>query len=118
VTTGIVIGTIAVVLIVVVVGLLVDRKHPLLPRPADLRKDDAPKQPVIAYAAGEAPATAIRARSAQLAKLREQRCTACRAAMTNGADDSVRYNDRELIVLHFACPACDAKRSLYVEPTS
>jgi hypothetical protein len=109
---GTIVGTIAIVLVVIVVGLLVDRKYAILPRPSDL----APEKPAPPpYAAGEAPATAIRARAGQQAKLREQRCAKCRVAMTPLPDDSVRYDDRELLVLGFACPACQARRSLYVE---
>jgi hypothetical protein len=110
---GTIIGTIAIVLIVVAVGLLIDRKRSVLPRPSELA---AEKKPAPAHAAGEAPATAIRAREGQLAKLRVQRCLACRATLTNDADDTVRYNERELLVLHFSCAACAAKRSIYVEP--
>jgi hypothetical protein len=108
---GTIVGTIAVVLIVVAVGLLVDRKYSVLPRAAELAPE---KKPPPSHAAGEAPATAIRAREGQVAKLRVQRCIACRAAMTNTPDDTVRYSDRELLVLHFACTACAAKRSIYV----
>jgi hypothetical protein len=35
--------------------------------------------------------------------------------MRNDADDTVRYSEREQLVLHFTCPACAAKRVLYVE---
>src|SRR5262249_12058931 len=103
------------VLIAVAVGLLVDRKIGFLPTPSDLVEDKKLPPP---HRAGEAPATAIRAREGQLAKLRAQRCTACRRAMTNLADDAVRYNERDLLVLAFSCPACAAKRVLYVERTA
>jgi len=109
---GAIIGTIAIVLIMIAVGLLVDRKVGLLPKPADFVED---KKPPPTHGAAEAPATAIRARDSQLAKLRVQRCTACRAAMRNEADDTVRYNERELLVLHFTCTACGNKRVLYIE---
>jgi hypothetical protein len=108
---GTILGTIAIVLIVVAVGLLVDRKRSLLPKPTELAPH---KKPPPSHGAGEAPATAIRARDGQIARLRVRRCPACRAAMTNDADDTVRYNDRELLVLHFACTACAAKRAIYV----
>lgn len=112
--TGAILGTIVIVLITVAAGLFIDRKHKLLPDPKQLAEAEhkpAPPQ----YAAGEAPATAIRAKDGQVEKLREQRCSACRAPMTNETDDTVRYNERELLVLHFTCPACAAKRALYVE---
>lgn len=114
-TAGVILGTLAVVLIVVVVGLLLDRKVRLLPRRQDL--EPARKKPP-AYAAGEAPSTAIRARPAQLEKLRAQRCPACRSAMDVGEDDTVRFDDRDLLVLHFTCPSCAGKRSVYVTPVT
>ena len=112
-TLGVVIGTITIVLVIVAIGLLVDRKVRIVPKPEDYREER--KKPATSHAAGEAPATAIRAKPGQLEKLRVQRCTSCRAEMTNEADDRVRYNERELLVLHFVCAACSAKRSLYVE---
>jgi hypothetical protein len=108
---GTIVGTLAIVLITIAVGLLVDRKHSILPKPTELAE---PKQPPK-HGAGEAPATAIRARDGQLAKLRVQRCAPCGAVMANEADDTVRYDARELLVLHFACPACSSRRVLYVE---
>jgi len=111
---GTIIGTIAIVLITVAVGLLVDRKVGFLPKPTEIATDEV-KPPPPTHAAGEAPATAIRARGSQIAKLRRQRCPQCRAEMTAGNDDTVRYDERELLVLHFGCPACSTKRVLYVE---
>ena len=111
---GTLLGTIAIVLITVTVGLLIDRKHPLLPKPTEVLVERVEPKPVL-HAAGEAPATAIRARADQLARLRSQRCITCRATMTNLDDDRVRYNERELLVLHFTC-SCASKRTLYVEP--
>ena len=110
-----IIGTIAIVLVTVAVGLLVDRKVGFLPKPSEIAGEE-PKPPPPTHAAGEAPATAIRARAGQVAKLRAQRCSACRAVMKNEADDTVRYNEREQLVLHFTCPACRNKRVLYIEP--
>ena len=111
---GTIIGTLAIVLITIVVGLLVDRKRSILPKPEDLAPPER-KKPPATHGAGEAPATAIRARPKQLGNLRVQRCRECRAEMKNEADDRVRYNDRELVVLHFACPRCAGKRTLYVD---
>lgn len=108
---GTIVGTLAIVLITIAVGLLVDRKYGVLPKPTELAE---PKRPPK-HAAGEAPATAIRARDGQLANLRVQRCGSCRAVMTNETDDIVRYDARELLVLHFTCPACATRRSLYIE---
>ena len=112
---GTVLGTIAIVLVVVVVGVLIDRKRALLPKPAELAEASEKKKPG-AHGLGEAPVTAIRARPAQIAKLRIQRCTRCRAELAAGPDDTVRYNDRALLVLHFTCERCGSKRSLYIAP--
>jgi hypothetical protein len=112
---GAVIGTIAIVLVVIVVGLLVDRKVTVLPKPKlEVAKLDKPS---AVHLPGEAPATALRVRGAQLDKLRtSQRCPSCRTAMEAGADDTVRYDDADLLVLHFTCTRCDARRTLYVVP--
>jgi hypothetical protein len=108
--TLVIIGTIAIVVGTVAFGVVFDRKVGIAPK--DLA---AGRKASSGYAAGEAPSTAIRASAAQLARLREsQRCGACRAAMTGDPDDSVRYDDRELIVLQFRCPSCAAKRTIYV----
>ena len=108
-----IVGTIVIVAITIVIGVVVDRRIGLVPRAGD--PDEAPaRRP--AHTAGEAPATAIRAGGNQLAKLRaSQRCSACRTVLAHGEDDHVRYGDRDLIVLHFQCPQCGAKRVLYVE---
>ena len=111
----IVLGTIGIVLITIAIGILIDRKHGILPKPTELLEPREPEKPKQTYAAGEAPATAIRARAGQLEKLRVQRCAVCRKEMAVGPDDKVRYDDRDLLVLHFTC-SCGSKRSLYVEP--
>lgn len=116
---GAIVGTIAIVLVTVAIGLWIDRRKPLLPRPEDF--EEPAKLPPPQHAPGEAPSTAIRASESQLANLRSsQRCTACRGTMTHDAaiDDRVRYDDRDLLVLHFTCDRCSAKRSLYVEPVA
>lgn len=108
---GIVLGTLGIVLAAVVIGLLVDRKVPVLPKP------EAPPEraQLPAHTAGEAPATALRVRAEQLAKLRtSQHCPTCRAVMRGEPDDHVRYGDAELLVLRFSCTACEGRRTLYV----
>lgn len=106
-----ILGTIAVVLGTIVIGLLLTRKRPLLARPEALA---APPKKRPAYAAGEAPATAIRASGAQLERLRtSQRCRECRRVMTAGEAERVRYGDGELLVIELRC-TCGARRALYV----
>ncbi len=111
----IVLGTLAIVGVTVVVGMFVDRRFALLPRREAL---EAAKRPALpGHLAGEAPSTAIRAREAQLAKLRTgQRCPSCRSEMTALPDDVVRYDNRDLYLLRFTCPRCRIDRSLYVHP--
>ena len=114
---GAIAGTIAIVAITIAIGVFVDRRYKLLPRPELLADNPRARRPT--HGAGEAPATAIRAGGVQVAKLRAtQRCRACRATLDLGEDDHVRYNDHELIVLQFHCPRCATKRTLYVEPAA
>jgi hypothetical protein len=109
---GAIIGTIAIVLVTIVIGLIVDRKAPLLPTPEDLAPD---RKKLETHAAGEAPSTAIRVRDAQLDRLRaSQRCPRCRSKMESAPDDHVRYNDADLLVCHFKCVNCPGFRTLYV----
>ena len=112
----IVLGTIAIVAATIAAGVLVDRKWGLLPRPEQLRAASA-RPALPGHAAGEAPATAIRASStAQLERLRAgQRCPDCRTIMSGEADDRVRFGGRELRVLRFRCGTCSMRRALYVE---
>ena len=116
--TGVIVGTIAIVLVTVAIGLVINRKLPLLPGPKDFETDaERERKKLVSHGAGEAPATALRIREPQIAKLRtSQRCPSCRAALEAEPDDRVRYNDRELLVLHFRCPTCNTRRSLYIEP--
>jgi len=109
-----IVGTCVIVAVVVAIGVLADKRFAIVPRAEVLRP--RPPGPV----AGATPALAIRTKPAQLATLRStQRCDDCRAALeANGPDDAIRYDDRGLAVLHFACPSCGRKRSLYVEPTA
>ncbi len=111
----VVLGTLAIVGVTIVIGLFVDRRFSLLPRREALEAAQRPALP--GHLAGEAPSTAIRAREAQLAKLRTaQRCPSCRRDMTALPDDTVRYDDHDLYVLRFRCPECRIERSLYVQP--
>jgi hypothetical protein len=109
----VVLGTIAIVTAVIVVGVIVDRKIGILPRPEALRE-----KPRTTYAAGEAPSTAIRATAERLANLRAaRRCTVCREPATCDSEDRVRYDNRELIVLRFRCGKCGEARAVYIEPS-
>jgi hypothetical protein len=111
-----VVGTLVIVAIVVVLGVLADRRFGILPR-GDRLRPEPPRKPALAFQAGEAPATALAPNAAALARLRAvtPRCGADGAAMTPSPDDTVRYNDRELLVLRFRCPQCGAARAIYCQ---
>jgi hypothetical protein len=112
----VIIGTIAIVVATVVLGMLITRKRGFLVQRDELVKP-RPKQP--SHAAGEAPATAIRAAGDQHARLRKaQRCHQCRAVLTPDAGEHVRYGDGELLVIELRCARCGTKRALYVNDTS
>jgi hypothetical protein len=104
--------TFVITAVAIAIGYYVDKRW--MPKPEQLAAANQPK-----LIAGESPAAAIRAKPAQLERLRaSQRCE-CRALMQLAGDgEAIRYDDRRLIVLHFACPACGRKRSLYLEPTA
>ena len=110
-----VLGTIAIVACTIAIGIVVDRKLGLLPRP-DKRRAPAKRLP-LTHDAGEAPAVAIRATPEQLATLCEsQPCTRCGSMVVGAQDDGVQFNGHRLIVLGFDCPQCRARRSLYIDP--
>jgi hypothetical protein len=111
--TGAIIGTIAIVLVTVVIGLLIDRKAPVLAKPKATAADELKKRSI--HAAGEAPATALQIGEDQLERLRStQRCPRCRRPMRSAPDDRVRYGDADLLVCHFTCESCPGTRTLYV----
>ena len=111
----IVLGTIGIVAATVVAGVLVDRKWGILPRPKDLLEAGKPQRALPGHAPGESPATAISASPMQIEKLRRsQRCRTCKGPLDVLADDTVTYDERELLVLQFHCPRCKAKTFVYV----
>jgi hypothetical protein len=109
-----IVGTVVVVAIVVAIGLVVDRRFGILPRPERLRAEES-RKPAMTFQAGEAPATALAPNAAALARLRAAapRCNLDGAAMATAPDDTVRYGDRELLVLRFRCAQCGAARAVY-----
>ena len=131
------VGTAVVVAIVVAIGMYVDKKLRVDVKPENLkdgnikvminRQRSLQKRQQVdidrgigtASTAGDTPATAIRAGQAQIANLRAgQRCKECRTRLqAHGPDEELRYADRPLLLLHFRCPSCVRKRSLYVIPT-
>jgi len=107
-----VLGTIGIVAITIALGILADRRWGLIPRKERLAPAVRPALP--AHAAGQAPATAIRAAAAQIENLRAtQRC--CRTVMEALPDDEVAFDGKTLAILRFRCAACAATRSVYVQ---
>ena len=109
-------GSLAIVAITIAFGVWATRHKGIVPTKQELLDAQKPKPP--RYAAGAAPATAIRAGEAQLERLRtSQRCTSCRAVMTVAGEDTVRYDERDLLVLDLHC-TCGARRGFYIVKAS
>jgi hypothetical protein len=106
-----VLGTVGVVGVTVVAGVLADRRWHLLPRKERL---SAPRRPLLPrHPAGEAPSTALRVTVGEIEQLRRtQRC--CRGVMESIADDEVHYEQQVLRILRFRCARCQTTRSVYV----
>ncbi|CAN5680305.1 hypothetical protein BH11MYX1_BH11MYX1_52200 [soil metagenome] len=111
-----IIGTIAIVAAMMALGVVVNRKYGI--KPEELA-GTPPKARIAAHEIGEAPATALRASDAQLAKLRPNlHCKTCRSILhADGSDEVVRYGGEPMRVLGFWCPRCNTKRPLYVRPS-
>ncbi len=107
-----VLGTIGIVAVTVVAGVLADRRWGLVPRKERLAGPVRSALP--AHGAGQAPATAIPTTPAQREPLRRtQRC--CRVVMVSLADDEVVFDGATLGILRFRCATCAATRSVYVQ---
>ena len=113
----VVLGTIGIVAAMMALGFGIDRWVGAVKKPEEVEATkERERKALLAHGAGEAPATAPRLRDAQIANLRtSQRCAACHAVMTCGADDGVRFGELDLIVLHFTCGSCPATRTVYLE---
>jgi hypothetical protein len=96
-TLSAILGTLIIVGITVVIGVVIEKKRPKL--------EEAPKRGARSIP-GDSPETAIK-------KLTSQRC--CDRDMARNLDDRVRFDGRELLVARFTCTTCAQKRSLYVD---
>jgi|GEM_PF-3511813 len=120
---AVVLGTAAVVTVVVVVGLLIDRKLPLLPRaePTEPRTGPgrAASTPARATTAipGETAATAVGVPAAWRDRVAAGRC-GCGQALAVQSDEALRFAGRPLVVVRLACAACGHARSVYLEPAA
>lgn len=109
----VVLGTIAIVIAMVALGLVLDRWIGLLPRPEELAVGAAPPAPALP-AAGETAAVAIRASAAARARvLARQRC--CQVTMTAGVEQAVVLAGKPLVVVRLTCAVCSRHRPLYFE---
>ncbi len=100
----IILGTIAVVAATIAVGVLVDRKWALFPKPKQLLEAGKPPGP----APGEVPATALAERPARV------KCSACKGATLLDGESPIRFGDRDLIALRYRCTKCASVTTVYV----
>lgn len=112
-TLAAILGTLIIVGVTVLFGYFLERRRPKTNEEWAVVQRPAAK---TAVALGETPAAAFKVGDHQLTKLRAtQRCPTCRGEMSDSGDDQVRYDQRDLLVLHFVCSKCQTKRTLYVE---
>ena len=100
----IVLGTIGIVAAAIGVGVLVDRKWALLPKPQELLEAGKPPGPEP----GEAPATALAAPPKRV------RCSACKGSTLLDGESPIRFGDRELVALRYRCTKCASVTTVYV----
>lgn len=112
----IVLGTAAIVTAVVVAGLVIDRKVPLLPR-AELATPAPPlaRQPPLVP--GETAATAVKVPATWRDRIAAGKC-ACGQPLAVASDEAIRLGDRPLVVVRLTCAACGHARSVYLEPAA
>ncbi|HSR99493.1 MAG TPA: hypothetical protein VLM79_20715 [Kofleriaceae bacterium] len=112
-TIWVVLGTIGIVAVVIAVGVALDRRFGLLPRPRELRQwrelreAARPRLEVPAYAPGEAPETALEDPPATV------RCRGCGRAARPLDDSRATLGDRELVVRRYRCERCGAITTMY-----
>ncbi len=100
----IVLGTIAVVAGTITIGILVDRKWALLPKPPALLEAGKPPGP----APGEVPATALPTRPKRVT------CSACKSATLLDGESPIRFDNRDLVALRYRCTKCASITTVYV----
>ncbi len=111
-----ILGTLGLVIALVVIGVLVDRKVPLLPRSEDLEKIGKPVPPV--HAAGTAPESALVGTAAELAAHLAKRRCACKGKLARtGPDEPLRYDGRVIVVVPLTCASCGAHHRAYAALT-
>lgn len=122
----VVLGTAALVTAFVVVGVVVDRRVPLLPPApgpgAGEAEGDGPAGSGASPAhrqlrPGEAAANAVKVPADWRSKLATGRC-ACGEPLALTSDEAIRFDGRLLVVVRLACAACGHTRSVYLEPAA
>ena len=116
----VVLGTAALVTAFVVVGVVVDRRVPLLPPEVAPRPPTPGLAPPVPLrermAPGETAASAVKVPADWRDKLAAGRCK-CGKPMAIVSDEAIRYDDRKLVVVRSACTACGQTRSVYLDPS-
>jgi hypothetical protein len=117
-STGAILGTIGIVIAVVAIGALIDRRWGILPRPGELAAAGDGKtkgKPAAPQPPGTAAAAPLRLTPKKLAAaLTAQRCAGCGARVDAGPGEPIRYADAELQLFRLTCAQCGAGRGLYV----
>lgn len=108
-----VVGTLAVVALVVVVGLWLDRRIALLP-PMGAPAGPPPPR-VDATPPGSTAATAVRVPRSWRSRIAAGRC-ACGQPLAVASDEPITFGGRTLVIVRLACAACGHHRSVYLEP--
>jgi hypothetical protein len=111
-----ILGTLAIVGVFVAVGLWVDRRVSLLPRPEELAELSRPKPLGADHEVGLAPQSALHLDTERMTRVIERQRCACKTQMAQDGEDEVRYDAKRLRVVRMKCPACGAVRSLYFDP--
>jgi hypothetical protein len=113
-SVGVVLGTLAVVAAVIAIGVLIDRRWSILPRPEELRDEGAPKPPPDPP--GTVASAPLRLTARKLSRaLVAQRCVTCRTRLEAGPGEPIRFAGKELQLFRMTCGTCGAGRGLYVE---
>ena len=110
-----VLGTLGVVAAVIVIGVLLDRRFSLVPRPEEVRElGKPPPDPP-----GTVASAPLRLTPRKLARaLLGQYCVACKTRLDAGPGEPVRLAGKELQLYRMTCSKCGAGRGLYVEPVT
>jgi hypothetical protein len=111
----VILGTAVVVTGVVLIGLAIDKRVPLLPRA------EPPPAPVLppprtALGPGEAAATAVRVPTTWRTRIAAGRCT-CGKPLAVESDEPIVFAGRRMVVVRLVCAACGHARSVYLEPS-